>query len=59
MHSRVMKEGKSKVLQYGNKIYIYVPFAVAIDSSFLFKKGDRVALKIVNNKLIVEKDIAH
>lgn len=51
-----MKEGKSTVLQYGNKIYIYVPYALAIDSAFPFKKGDRVTIKIINNKLIVEKE---
>ena len=51
-----MKEGKSTILKYGNKIYVYVPYAVAIDSAFPFKKGDIITIKIVNNELVIAKE---
>lgn len=42
----------------GNKVYtkffIYIPTSVAKDSSFPFKPGERVVIRIQDNKLIVE-----
>jgi hypothetical protein len=50
-----MKEAKSSILKYGNKVYIYVPFVVSSDSTFPFKKGQKVKVKITDDKLLIEK----
>jgi len=50
-----MKEGKSSVLKYGNKMFIYIPLLVSSDSAFPFKKGEKVNVKIVDDSLLVEK----
>ena len=56
MENNVMKEGKSTILKYGNKVYVYIPYSISIDSAFPFKKGDRVTIKIVDDKVIIEKE---
>ena len=51
-----MKEGKSKVIKRKNKVWIYIPILVSSDSAFPFKKGDMVKIRIVDDKLVVEKE---
>ena len=51
-------EGKGKVIDRGKKykkIFIYIPKEVASDTSFPFKIGDHVTVKIEGKKLIIEK----
>ena len=50
-----MKEAKSSILKYGNKVYVYIPLLISADSAFPFKKGDKVNVKIVDDSLLVEK----
>jgi hypothetical protein len=51
-------EGKGKVVDRGKrykKIFIYVPKEVAMDTSFPFKMGENVTVKIEGERLIIEK----
>lgn len=50
-----MKEGESKIIQRGKKVWVYVPLLVSSDSAFPFRKGDFVKIRIVEDKLIVER----
>lgn len=55
MKERSMKEGESKIIQRGKKVWVYVPLLVSADSAFPFKKGDFVKIRIVEDKLLIEK----
>jgi len=51
-------EGKGKVVDRGKKyrkIFIYVPKEVAMDTSFPFKIGEDVTVRIEGERLIIEK----
>jgi ABC-type Mn2+/Zn2+ transport system ATPase subunit len=51
-------EGKGKIVNKGGKykkIFIYIPKEVAADTSFPFKIGERVKIKINGKKLVIEK----
>jgi CxxC motif-containing protein len=50
--------GKGKVVDRGgkySKTFIYIPKEVASDTSFPFKKGEDVTVRIEGKKLIIEK----
>lgn len=50
--------GKGKVVDRGKKykkIFVYIPKEVAMDTSFPFKIGENVTVKIEGEKLIIEK----
>ncbi|MGQ9538549.1 MAG: hypothetical protein ACUVTE_03070 [Candidatus Bathycorpusculaceae bacterium] len=51
-------EGKGKVVDRGKKyqkIFVYIPKEVSSDTSFPFRFGEDVTVKIEGNKLIIEK----
>jgi len=48
-------EGEGKVHKIDGKCMIYVPIKVSSDSRFPFKDKDVVKIKIVKNKLVIEK----
>ncbi|MEM3576929.1 MAG: hypothetical protein QXX51_00540 [Candidatus Bathyarchaeia archaeon] len=51
-------EGKGKIVDRGkkySKIFIYIPKEVSTDTSFPFKVGEDVNVKIDGKKLIIEK----
>lgn len=48
-------EGEGKVHKINGKCIIYVPIKVSSDSRFPFKDKDVVKIKIVKNKLVIEK----
>lgn len=51
-------EGKGKVVDRGKKyrkIFVYIPKEVSSDTSFPFRVGEDVTVKIEGNKLIIEK----
>ncbi|MEM3460895.1 MAG: hypothetical protein QXN36_04075 [Candidatus Bathyarchaeia archaeon] len=51
-------EGKGKIVDRGKKyrkIFIYIPKEVSSDTSFPFKIGEDVTVKIEGKKLIIEK----
>ncbi|MEM1552206.1 MAG: hypothetical protein QXH03_06025 [Candidatus Bathyarchaeia archaeon] len=51
-------EGKGKVVNRGKKyrkIFIYIPKEVSSDTSFPFKVGEDVTVKIDGERLIIEK----
>jgi len=51
-------EGKGKIVDRGKKyrkIFIYIPKEVAMDTSFPFKIGEDVTVRIEGKKLIIEK----
>ncbi len=51
-------EGRGKVVDRGNKyrkIFIYIPKEVASDTSFPFKPGEDVTVKIEGKRLVIEK----
>jgi len=55
-----MLEGETKVFIYygkrrGRKCYIYIPSSVVTDSKFPFSPGERVKVRIVDKKLVIEK----
>lgn len=45
----------TKVYQTKGRFYVYIPSDVAKDSQFPFKAGDKIKVKIVKDKIIVEK----
>ncbi|MGF3536885.1 MAG: hypothetical protein ACQXXE_08570 [Candidatus Bathyarchaeia archaeon] len=51
-------EGKGKIVDKGKKyrkIFIYIPKEVSSDTSFPFKIGEDVTVKIEGKKLVIEK----
>lgn len=51
-------EGKGKVVDRGknySKIFIYIPKEVSTDTSFPFRVGEDVTVKIDGKRLIIEK----
>jgi len=51
-------EGRGKIVDKGNKfrkIFVYIPKEVAADTSFPFKIGEHVTVKIDGKKLVIEK----
>jgi len=52
-----MLTGKSKVVKHSlaNTFYLIIPASMSTDSQFPFKDGDRVELKVINEKLEVKK----
>ena len=51
-------EGKGKIVDRGKKyrkIFIYIPKEVSSDTSFPFKIGEDVTVKIEGKRLIIEK----
>ncbi|MEM3731123.1 MAG: hypothetical protein QW667_06570 [Candidatus Bathyarchaeia archaeon] len=51
-------EGKGKVVDRGKKyrkIFLYIPKEVATDTSFPFKIGEDVTVRIEGKKLVIEK----
>lgn len=51
-------EGKGKIVDRGKKyrkIFIYIPKEVSSDTSFPFKIGEDVTVKIDDKRLIIEK----
>ncbi|MEM3665750.1 MAG: hypothetical protein QW222_01555 [Candidatus Bathyarchaeia archaeon] len=51
-------EGKGKVVDRGKKyrkIFIYIPKEVSSDTSFPFKIGDDVIVRIDGKKLVIER----
>jgi hypothetical protein len=51
-------EGKGKIVDRGKKyrkIFIYIPKEVSSDTSFPFKIGEDVTVKIDGKRLIIEK----
>jgi hypothetical protein len=51
-------EGKGKVVDRGKKyrkIFIYIPKEVSSDTSFPFKVGEDVTVKIEGGRLVIEK----
>ena len=51
-------EGKGKIVDRGKKyrkIFIYIPKEVSSDTSFPFKVGEDVTVKIEGKRLIIEK----
>jgi len=51
-------QGKGKIVDRGKKyrkIFIYIPKEVSADTSFPFKPGDDVIVKIEGKKLVIEK----
>jgi ABC-type Mn2+/Zn2+ transport system ATPase subunit len=51
-------EGKGKVVNRGkkySKIFVYIPKEVSTDTSFPFKVGEDVTVKIDGKRLIIEK----
>lgn len=60
----VAREGKGKVVNRGDgkypKIFIYIPKSVAMDTSFPFKEGEDVIVRIEGDQLVVKrKDIGN
>jgi len=55
----VAREGKGKVVNRGGgkypKIFIYVPKSVAMDTSFPFKEGEDVIVRIEGDRLIIKR----
>ena len=54
----VAREGKGKVVDRGtkySKIFIYIPKSVFEDTSFPFKVGEDVLVRIEGDKLVVSK----
>ena len=58
-----MREGEGKFVNHPtrtgkklyDKFYIYIPTQVAKDGTFPFKEGDKVKIRIENDKLVIEK----
>ena len=58
-----MREGKGTFInhptrtgkKFYDKFYIYIPTQVAKDGTFPFKEGDKVKIRIENDKLVIEK----
>ncbi len=51
-------EGKGKVVDRGKKyrkIFIYIPKEVSSDTSFPFKVGEDVTVRIDGERLVIEK----
>jgi len=51
-------EGRGKIVNEGRaykKIFIYIPKEVATDTSFPFKIGEHVKIRIYEKKLVIEK----
>lgn len=51
-------EGKGKIVNRGkkySKIFIYIPKEVSSDTSFPFKAGEDVTVKIEGKRLVIEK----
>ncbi len=51
-------QGKGKIVDRGKnyrKIFVYIPKEVSSDTSFPFKPGDDVIVKIEGKKLVIEK----
>jgi ABC-type Mn2+/Zn2+ transport system ATPase subunit len=51
-------EGRGKIVNKGReykKIFVYIPKEVAADTSFPFKIGEHVKIKINGKKLVIEK----
>ncbi|MBS7647437.1 MAG: hypothetical protein QXK93_04365 [Candidatus Bathyarchaeia archaeon] len=51
-------EGKGKVVDRGkryHKIFIYIPKEVSSDTSFPFKVGEDVTVRIDGERLVIEK----
>ncbi|MBS3051959.1 MAG: hypothetical protein J4428_01130 [Candidatus Aenigmarchaeota archaeon] len=50
-------EGSSKIFKHtkAKTYYITIPASLADDSSFPFKAGDKVKIKIKDSKLLIEK----
>jgi hypothetical protein len=51
-------EGKGKIVDRGKKyrkIFIYIPKEVSSDTSFPFKIGEDVTVRIEGKKLVIEK----
>lgn len=51
-------EGKGKIVDRGKKyrkIFVYIPKEVSSDTSFPFKIGEDVIVKIDGERLIIEK----
>ncbi len=50
-------EGKSRIFKHtrGKTLYLTIPSSVATDSTFPFKIGENVKIKIKGNKLVIEK----
>lgn len=59
----VMKQGVDRFInrqtktgkKFYDRFFIYVPTEVGRDAIFPFKAGEKVNIKIKNNKLIIEK----
>jgi hypothetical protein len=53
------REGKGKVVNRGGtkypKIFIYIPKSVAMDTSFPFKEGEDVIVRIEGDQLIIKR----
>lgn len=52
-----MKSKDSKLIKSGNSLYVYIPASLAKDSSFPFKDGDRVNIKVENESLVIKKEM--
>lgn len=51
-------EGKGKIVDRGwkyPKIFVYIPKEVASDTSFPFKIGENVTVRIDGQRLVIEK----
>jgi hypothetical protein len=54
----VAGEGKGKIVDRGwkyPKIFVYIPKEVASDTSFPFKIGENVTVRIDGQRLVIEK----
>lgn len=51
-----MKSKGSKLIKSGNSLYVYIPASLAKDSSFPFKDGDRVNIKVENESIVIKKE---
>jgi hypothetical protein len=62
--TQTMREGTGRVCDLPNRkkgieyhrMFLYIPSAVAKDTSFPFKKGDHIRVRIDNDKLSIEKE---
>lgn len=46
-------KGEGSIQSFNGKNWVYIPKSVAEDSSFPFKKGDKVTIEIEEGKLII------
>jgi hypothetical protein len=50
-----MKEATTKINRVGSRHSIYLQKGLVEDSAFPFKPGESLLIKIVGNKLVIEK----